>query len=153
MKAPKREMTVYSDDLKAEAMALAELHGYRQAETMMRTRHPDAADHLSHQLIHHWHQTMAPERFANLRQERQSALESRFIEVGLKTADVFDAELDKDTFMLARDGTTLVPMSKAITAGIAADKALKILDIQARRSRPAPSFNFANFIQTNVDSP
>ena len=146
MNEPKREMTVYSQDVKAEAIALAVQHGYRPAAAIIKDRYPEL-DTLSHNLIIYWHRVLDPEGFSALSQLTRDTFQSGLLNLGLKAMDKLDQELDRE------HDSAKHPLAGSIIAGIAIDKPLKVIDIEARRSRPAPSFNFANFIQTNVDSP
>ena len=118
-----REMTVYSADVKAEAIALAELYGYRPAARMLLERYPEL-EHIDNTYIRNWHQQIAPERFSLFQQERQRNLESNLIDLGNKAADVLYEELEKD-----RPG-------KEIVAGISLDKTLALLRVKEQAKTP-----------------
>ena len=110
--------TEYKVEEKAEAIALAEMYGYRPAARVMKKRHPEM-EHIDHRLIAYWHRKVAPEGYLALKEGRLEAFESGLIDLGLKATGVLYEELDKEG------------SDRKIAAGIAIDKPLALIRAKA----------------------
>ncbi len=132
-----RVMTDYPPEVKAEGIALAELHGYRPAARIMRQRYPQYTA-LDYQLLWYWHRQIDPERFVNFRRERLERFEDSLIDLGLHASEALFEVIEKDG------------PDRHIAAGIAMDKPLKLLQIRenAKRGTPPPAGGIQIVIQS-----
>ena len=113
-----RETDPYPNDIKAEAVALVyESGNFSEAARTMESRYPER--HPSRQLITRWFSQVDGEAFAALGTERKEAFRISVMEMGAKAVGkLFDA-LD-----------AMSPTQVPIPAGIAIDKALRLLEAE-----------------------
>ena len=110
----------YPTDIKAEAVALVyETGNLSEAAKQMKERYPDR--HPNRQLITRWFRQTDPEALTALSVERKEAFETGIMELGDKAREKLYEALDD-----------LTPGAVGIPAGIAMDKALRLLEIEKR---------------------
>ena len=108
----------YANDIKAEAVALVyESGNFSEAAREMEKRYPERSP--SRQLITRWFAQVDTEAFASLGTERKEAFRISVMEMGAKAVGkLFDA-MD-----------AMSPTQIPIPAGIAIDKALRLLEAE-----------------------
>jgi len=113
-----RGLEPYSTDIKAEALAIVyETSNYHEAERQMAMRYPDRSP--ANELIMKWFKQADPEHAKALSDERKEVLEVGIMEMATKASQRLHSALE-----------TINDNQVAVPAGIAMDKALKLMEIK-----------------------